>query len=135
MKKFNDAKELVAGLSDQLSEERLAEVRSVTGIGHLPPGSLTELVADEAFSVEDIVTMLLSGWILQQEEIRLSAEKVSQLEDQARQQSLAFDEIADQATRLRVLLSSVLPDRAPVSSVELLKQIAASAGHRKAEDF
>lgn len=133
MKNFNDAKELVAGLSAQLSEERLAEVRSISGIGFLPAGSLSELVVDQPFSVEDIVTVLLSGWILQQEEIKLNAEKISELEDQGRQQQLAFDEVIEQATRLRLLLSSLVPDREAVSSVDLLKQIAARAGQKTAE--
>lgn len=133
MKNINDAKELVAGLSAQLSEERLAEVRSISGIGFLPAGSLSELIADQSFSVEDIVTVLLSGWILQQEEIKLNAEKISELEDQGRQQQLAFDEVIEQATRLRLLLSSLVPDREAVSSVDLLKQIAARAGEKTAE--
>lgn len=134
MSDFDQVKQLVANLSVQLTEERMAEVRSLSGIGCLPPGSLTQIVEDQPFSIEDIVTVLLSGWILQTEEIKLNLERISELEDLFSLQKRSIDGIADQTTRLRVLLSSLSQDENPVSPVDMLKHIAARAGNDGAVD-
>jgi hypothetical protein len=120
MTAFNDAKA-------QLTEDRLAEARRLSGVGFLPPGTLTELVQDEPFSVEDIVMMLLSGGVLQTEDIKLKAARISELEDLCNLQRQSIDGIADQATRLSFLVGSVFPNESPVSSLDMLKKIAASA--------
>lgn len=127
MSNLNDAKKLLESLSRQLDQDRLAEMRRVSGVGYLPPGVLTDLVQDQPYSVEDIVTVLLSGWTIRSMESERSAQRISELEALCQEQQKAMDLIADQATRLRFLLNSVSPDDAHVSPIDMLKSIAARA--------
>lgn len=116
-----DPQALLAALSDQLTEESVAEARKRCGIAHMQRGVLTELIKDQPFSVEDIVTVLMSGWVLQSEEIR----RLSELEDVCEQQRRAIDEIANQSLRLRALLGVIVPDEETVSPFDILKNVAA----------
>ena len=127
MKEFTDAKRLVANLSAQLTKERLAEVRCLSGIGYMPPGSLEQSIEDETFSMEDIMTVLLSSSMLQTEEIKLKEQRISELEDLCNFQRKSINEIADQAIRLSFMVGSIFPNEAPVSPFDMLKKISSTA--------
>lgn len=129
MSEINNAKELIAAFLTELTEERLAEARRHSGIGYLPPGALAELVKDQPFSAEDIVTILHCGMVLQRKDNQINAARVTELEDICSRQQKSIDDIADQAMRLRSLFGSVLPDRNPASPLEMLKEVAACAGN------
>lgn len=126
MDKSDEIKRLIASFAEQATPERWEEIRAITGIGRLPEGTLQDLLKDHGFSVDDIVAMLLSGWILQSEELRRSEKRVEELEGLCAHQKLAIDSIVDQTARLRSLVTSILPNRAAVSSFDILKDIAVS---------
>lgn len=125
MSKPTDAQALLAALSDQLTTENIAEARRLGGIAHFERGALTDLIKDQAFCVEDIVTLLMSGWVVQADEIKRLNGRVAELENIRDQQCRAIDDIANQSLRLRSLLGSLLPDQEAVSSFDMLKNVAA----------
>lgn len=124
MNKSEEIKRLVASFAEQVTPERLQQARAISGIGHLPAGTLQDLLRDQSFSVDDLVAMLLSGWMIQGEELRRSGQRVAELEGICTHQKLAIDKIADQSTRLRLLVASISPNQQAVSSFDILKHIA-----------
>lgn len=126
MDKPEEIKRLVASFAEQVTPERLQQARAISGMGHLPGGTLQDLLKDHCLSVDDLVAMLLSGWMIQGEELRRSGRRVAELEDLCMHQKRAIDKIADQSTRLRSLIAAVSPNTQAVSSFGILKDIAVS---------
>lgn len=128
MFEFDRHKTLLASLSAQLTPELLAEARGKGKIDYLPPGILTELTKGQPFTVEDIVTLVLAGWISQKEEIQDKEARISTLEYLCNHQQNSIDSIVNQTVLLRNLLGPVLPKKDRVSPVDILKEIATCAG-------
>ena len=123
MDKPEEIKRLVASFAEQVTPESLQQARSISGIGHLPAGTLQDLLKDHCLSVDDLVAMLLSGWMIQGEELRRSGQRIAELEDLCTHQKLAIDKIADQSIRLRSLVAAISPNTVAVSSFDILKNI------------
>jgi len=124
MEHSDEIKRLIASFAEQITPERLEEARAISGIGFMPAGTLDVLLKDHDFSVDDLVTLLLSGWMLQGEELKQQLNRVSELEDLCSHQQQAIDKIADQSTRLRSLVAKISPENEALSSFDMLKGIA-----------
>lgn len=124
MKKSEEIRSLLSSFFRQVSEDQLEQARAVTGIGYMPRGTLSHIVDDQRYSLEDLVTLLLADSLIRQELIQEKDERIAELENLCAQQQRAIDAIADQGLKLRSLLTRIDPQQEAVSAFDILKNVA-----------
>lgn len=124
MSRFTEIKTLLSSFFRQITPEKMEEARAITGIQHLPRGTLSHLLVDQSFSVEDLVTLLLADAAVRQGELESKSERLASLEALCSHQQKAIDDIANQSFKLRSIVAKLAPDQEAVSSFDILKSVA-----------
>ena len=130
MNKISDVKALLSSFFGTISLDQIEQARAITGVGCLPRGTLSHLLDDQSYSLEDLVTLLLADTLVRQEDLKQKSERLAELETLCSYQQRAIDDIADQSLKLRALIANLDPDQAPLSSFDVLQSIAQKVEHR-----
>ncbi|MFK7764563.1 MAG: hypothetical protein AB8B62_14985 [Roseobacter sp.] len=131
MSKFTEIKSLLSSFFKQITPKKMEEARAITGIGHLPRGTLNQLLDDQPYSIEDLVTLLLADAVVRQGDLESKSERLASLETLWAHQQKAIDDIANQSFKLRSIVAKLAPDQEAVSSFDVLKSVAQRVEDRR----
>lgn len=130
MSEPHPSRTVAAELTRNLTRDDLEALRQRAGLESLPEGSLADALVEHGFSVEDMVTLLMAALVEKSNEVRNQAREIERLDRLCREQVKAIDQFADQASRLKSVLTRLGPSRKSETVMDTLRALVESPTRR-----